>query len=124
MNYALTALSLGYRKTCRHFEIFVFLILKQTTSFIFLLFTTLQYSTRVSNELGAGHPQVARLAVHVVLLMAFSEGIVVGIVMLLVRNIWGYAYSNEVDVVRYVADMMPILAISNLIDGLQAVLSG
>lgn len=56
--------------------------------------------------------------------MAISEGIVVGLVMILVRNIWGYAYSNEVDGVKYVADMMPILAISNLIDGIQAVLSG
>ncbi|KAF3437232.1 hypothetical protein FNV43_RR19985 [Rhamnella rubrinervis] len=81
-------------------------------------------STRVSNELGAGHSQAAHLAVHVVLLMAISEGIVVGLAMILVRNIWGYAYSNEVDVIKYVADMMPILAMSNLIDGVQAVLSG
>ncbi|KAG5522548.1 hypothetical protein RHGRI_034642 [Rhododendron griersonianum] len=81
-------------------------------------------STRVSNELGAGNPQAARLAVSVVLVMAVTEGVLVGAVLILIRNIWGYAYSNEVEVVRYVAAMMPILAISNLLDGLQSVLSG
>lgn len=78
----------------------------------------------MSNELGAGNPQAARLAVSVVLVMAVTEGVLVGAVLILIRNIWGYAYSNEVEVVRYVAAMMPILAISNLLDGLQSVLSG
>ncbi|KAI8528641.1 hypothetical protein RHMOL_Rhmol12G0163400 [Rhododendron molle] len=81
-------------------------------------------STRVSNELGAGNPQAARLAVSVVLVMAVTEGVLVGAVLILIRNLWGHAYSNEVEVVRYVAAMMPILAISNLLDGLQTVLSG
>ncbi|KAB1212442.1 MATE efflux family protein 6 [Morella rubra] len=81
-------------------------------------------STRVSNELGAGRPESARLAVRVVLVMAITEGILVGSVLILIRNIWGYAYSDEIEVVRYVAIMMPILAISNFLDGLQCVLSG
>ncbi|WOG93590.1 hypothetical protein DCAR_0312876 [Daucus carota subsp. sativus] len=81
-------------------------------------------STRVANELGAGHPQAARLAVYVVFAMALTEGILLGMVILLIRNIWGYAYSNEVEVVQYVAIMMPILAISNFFDGLMTVLSG
>ncbi|KAH6822241.1 MATE efflux family protein [Perilla frutescens var. hirtella] len=81
-------------------------------------------STRVSNELGAGHPRAARLAVGVVLAMAITEGILVGLVLILIRNVWGYAYSNETEVVSYVATMMPILAASNFMDGLQCVLSG
>nr|XP_023879229.1 protein DETOXIFICATION 16-like [Quercus suber] len=81
-------------------------------------------STRVSNELGAGNAEAACLAVRVVFVIATIEGIVVGLVMILIRNIWGYAYSNEVEVVRHVANIMPILATSNFLDGLQAVLSG
>ncbi|GLT60380.1 hypothetical protein SLA2020_331480 [Shorea laevis] len=81
-------------------------------------------STRVSNELGAGHPDAARLAVCVVLVIGITEGILVGLVLILIRNIWGYAYSNEIEVVEYVAVMMPILAASNFLDGLQCVLSG
>ncbi|KAK2385626.1 Protein DETOXIFICATION 16 [Trifolium repens] len=81
-------------------------------------------STRVSNELGAAHPSAARLAVHVVLVMALIEGTLVGTVMILIRNIWAYAYSNEIEVVEYVAKMLPILAISHFLDGFQCVLSG
>lgn len=84
----------------------------------------LLYSTRVSNELGAGHPEAARLAVHVVLVMAVAEGVLVGLVLLLIRNVWGYAFSSEMEVVNYVAKMIPILAVSNFMDGLQCVLSG
>lgn len=81
-------------------------------------------STRVSNELGAGRPQSARLAVMVVVGLAIAEGLIVGSLMILVRNIWGYAYSNELEVVKYVAIMIPILATSNFLDGIQCVLSG
>ncbi|KAM3750966.1 hypothetical protein ACB098_04G073200 [Castanea mollissima] len=81
-------------------------------------------STRVSNELGAGRPKIARLAVCVVLVVAITEGLLVGSVLILIRNIWGYAYSDETQLVEYVAGMMPILAISNFLDGLQCVLSG
>lgn len=81
-------------------------------------------STRVSNELGAGHPQTARLALYVVLAVAVIEGLVLGLVIILIRNVWGYAYSNETEVVRYIAAMMPLLATSNFMDGLQCVLSG
>ncbi|MED6195427.1 Protein DETOXIFICATION 16 [Stylosanthes scabra] len=48
-------------------------------------------STRVSNELGAGHPKAARLGVYFVFAMAMVEGIFVGAIMILIRNIWGYA---------------------------------
>ncbi|KAJ4713474.1 Protein DETOXIFICATION [Melia azedarach] len=81
-------------------------------------------STRVSNELGAGHWEAARLAVCVVVVMAVTEGILVGSLLILIRNIWGYAYSSEIEVIKYVASMMPILAFSNFLDGLQCVLSG
>ncbi|CAJ2637138.1 unnamed protein product [Trifolium pratense] len=81
-------------------------------------------SIRVSNELGAGHPRAARLAVYVVVVIALIESILVGAAMILLRNICGYAYSNEEEVVKYVATMLPILAASNLLDGMQCVLSG
>lgn len=81
-------------------------------------------STRVSNELGAGHPRTARLAVIVVLVVAIVVGILIGSIIISIRKFLGYAYSNEVEVVQYVATMMPILAASNFLDGLQCVLSG
>lgn len=47
-----------------------------------------------------------------------------GIVLILIRNVWGYAYSNDIEVVDYVAVMLPVVATSNFLDGLQCVLSG
>ncbi|URE49147.1 Mate efflux family protein [Musa troglodytarum] len=81
-------------------------------------------SVRVSNELGAGQPQAASLSVHVVLIIAITEGLVVALVTILVRNVWGYLYSYEEDVVRYVSTMMPVLAMSDFMDGIQCTLSG
>ncbi|KAL2342373.1 hypothetical protein Fmac_003658 [Flemingia macrophylla] len=81
-------------------------------------------STRVSNELGAGRPWIARLAVCVVSVMAIFEGVVIGTVMILIRNIWGHAYSDEQQVVKYVSIMMPLLALSSFVDSLLGVLSG
>lgn len=45
-------------------------------------------------------------------------------IMILLRNIWGYAYSSEEDVVAYIARMLPILAVSFFVDGLNGSLSG
>ncbi|XP_047320401.1 protein DETOXIFICATION 16-like [Impatiens glandulifera] len=81
-------------------------------------------STRVSNELGAGQPYAARLAVFVVLFLSAIEGLIGSLVAVWVRNFWGYMFTNEEEVVNYMAYIMPLLAASNFIDGIQAVFSG
>ncbi|XP_075634341.1 protein DETOXIFICATION 16-like [Castanea sativa] len=81
-------------------------------------------STRVSNEMGAGCPHGARLALRVMITFALSEGATIAITTLLVRNVWGKLYSREEEVIRYVARMMPLLALSDFLDGFQCVLSG
>ncbi|KAL6623022.1 hypothetical protein ACP70R_032901 [Stipagrostis hirtigluma subsp. patula] len=80
--------------------------------------------TRVSNELGAEQPQAARLAAQVAVCMTLSEGVVLAAIMVLMRKIWGYAYSSEEEVVLYIARMLPILAVSFFVDGLNGSLSG
>ncbi|KFK36328.1 hypothetical protein AALP_AA4G108600, partial [Arabis alpina] len=81
-------------------------------------------STRVSNELGAGNPNMAKLAVRVVISIAIVESILVGSVLILIRKIWGFAYSSDPQVVTYVASMFPILALGHCLDSFQTVLSG
>ncbi|XP_020409731.1 protein DETOXIFICATION 16 isoform X3 [Prunus persica] len=81
-------------------------------------------STRVSNELGAGRPQGAQLALRVMTIMALSEGAAIATATVLVRYVWGKLYSNENEVIIYVAKMMPLLALSDFLDGFQCVLSG
>ncbi|XP_022728016.1 protein DETOXIFICATION 8-like [Durio zibethinus] len=81
-------------------------------------------STRVSNELGAGNPQAAQLSVIVAMVIAAIEPLVVAIVLFCCRYDFGYLFSNEKEIVNYVAEMIPLLCISVLMDSLQAVLSG
>eukprot|EP01018_Ginkgo_biloba_P027028 Gb_29736 [translate_table: standard] len=81
-------------------------------------------STRVSNELGAGRSGAARLAVYVVVGLGAMEAVMLGCILFSIRNVWGYAYSNEEEVIDYVAKMMPLLACSTIFDGIQGVLSG
>ncbi|KAL6853629.1 hypothetical protein ACP4OV_019658 [Aristida adscensionis] len=77
-----------------------------------------------SNELGAGRPQAARLATRVVMLLALSLGVSEGLVLVLVRRLLGYAYSNAEEVASYTARMMPVLAVCILFDSMECVLSG
>ncbi|CAO2168238.1 unnamed protein product [Urochloa humidicola] len=94
-----------------------------------LLFTiplglTYAVSTRVSNELGAGQPQSAKLAAKVVLCMALSTGFVLTLAMILLRNVWGHMYSSDREVVSYFAKMLPVVGITFFIDSFNGTLSG
>ncbi|XP_065636923.1 protein DETOXIFICATION 6 isoform X2 [Quercus suber] len=81
-------------------------------------------STRISNELGAGNPQAARAAVWATMFLSITEGIIVSVTLFFCRYVLGYAYSNEKQVVNYIAVMAPLICLSILMDSLQAVLSG
>lgn len=81
-------------------------------------------SIRVSNELGGGQPQAARQSVRAIFVITVVEGLLVALATILLRNVWGYLYSNEVEVVNYVSTMMPVLAVSDFLDGIQCALSG
>ncbi|KAG8639175.1 protein DETOXIFICATION 12 isoform X1 [Manihot esculenta] len=81
-------------------------------------------STRVSNELGAGNPQAARVAVYAVSFLAVVETTIVTATLFASRRIFGYVFSNEKDVVDYVTTMAPLLCLSVIMDSLQGVLSG
>ena len=85
---------------------------------------SLLISIRVSNELGAGRSRAAYLAVCVAVFMVATEGILVGTVMSLGRKFWGYFYSKDKQVVKYVGEMLLLIAASHFIDGIQSVLTG
>lgn len=81
-------------------------------------------STRVSNELGAGQPQAAKLATRVAMCLALSSGLLLTMAMTLLRNVWGHMYSNDPEVVACFAKMLPVLGISFFMDNIQGTLSG
>ncbi|XP_034700930.1 protein DETOXIFICATION 12-like [Vitis riparia] len=81
-------------------------------------------STRVSNELGAGNPQKARLAVYALMFLAVTETAVVSTTLFASRRVFGYLFSNEKEVVDYVTNMSPLVCLSVILDSMQGVLSG
>ncbi|CAN1797692.1 Protein DETOXIFICATION 14 [Linum perenne] len=59
-------------------------------------------STRVSNELGAGKPKAAKMAVEAVMILAVMELAVVILPLFLCRHILGYVFSNDKEIVEVV----------------------
>ncbi|KAL2651203.1 hypothetical protein R1flu_019331 [Riccia fluitans] len=80
--------------------------------------------TRVSNELGAFRPASAKLAGKVVLGISICCVVCISSSMVLARNIWGKSFSKIEEVVLGVAQLIPLVALSSVFDGIQGVLSG
>ncbi|KAH0917728.1 hypothetical protein HID58_025388 [Brassica napus] len=76
-------------------------------------------STRVANELGAGNPKQARMAVY-----TFVESIMVSATIFAARNMFGYLFTSETKVVDYVRSIAPLVSLSVIFDVLHAVLAG
>ncbi|CAJ2630613.1 unnamed protein product [Trifolium pratense] len=81
-------------------------------------------SSRVSNALGAGCAQAARLSVYAAMTVAVSEAILVSSTIFASRHILGYLFSNEQDVVDYVTNMVPLISINVIVDSLHGTLAG
>ncbi|OIW07383.1 hypothetical protein TanjilG_10218 [Lupinus angustifolius] len=81
-------------------------------------------STRVSNEIGAGNPKAAQGTVRVVVIIGMAEAVIVSTFFYCCRHILGYAYSNDKEVVDYVAEMVPLLCVSVSADSIIGALSG
>ncbi|KAH7543169.1 hypothetical protein FEM48_Zijuj02G0154800 [Ziziphus jujuba var. spinosa] len=86
--------------------------------------SALMVCTRVSNELGAGNPQAARIATCAVMFLAVAETSIVSTTLFFTRRIFGYTFSNEKEVVDYVTKMAPLVCLNAIFDSLQGVLSG
>ncbi|KAK7380321.1 hypothetical protein VNO78_32829 [Psophocarpus tetragonolobus] len=81
-------------------------------------------STRVSNELGAGNSYAARVAVLAAMSLAVMETTVVSTTLFACRNVYGYVFSNEKEIVDYVTVMAPLVCISVIVDSIEGVLTG
>lgn len=74
--------------------------------------------------MGAGNPHGGQGTVGAVMVLVVSEATIVSIALFCCRYVLGYAYSNEPEVVDYVAKMVPLLRLSISVDSLVGVLSG
>lgn len=81
-------------------------------------------SVRVSNELGARNPKSASFSVVVVTLISLIISVIMAVVVLAIRDIISYAFTDGEEVAAAVSDLCPLLALSIVLNGIQPVLSG
>lgn len=81
-------------------------------------------SVRVGNELGAGHPKSAAFSIVIVNSVSFIISMVSAIIVIVLRDVISYAFTEGETVAKAVSDLCPLLAISILLNGFQPVLSG
>ncbi|XP_059450549.1 protein DETOXIFICATION 40-like [Corylus avellana] len=81
-------------------------------------------SVRVSNELGARNPKSAAFSVVVVTLISFIISVIAALIVLALRDVISYAFTEGEAVAAAVSDLCPLLALTLLLNGVQPVLSG
>ncbi|PUZ52603.1 hypothetical protein GQ55_6G283900 [Panicum hallii var. hallii] len=81
-------------------------------------------SVRVSNELGAGRPRAAKFAILVVLMSSVAIGLAFFAAVLALRDVYGAPFTGSPAVVREVASLGVVFALSLLLNSVQPVLSG
>ncbi|KAJ4730029.1 Protein DETOXIFICATION [Melia azedarach] len=81
-------------------------------------------SVRVSNELGAGNPKSAAFSVVVVTIVSFIISVLAAILVLVLRDVMSYAFTEGEAVAAAVSDLCPLLALTLALNGIQPVLSG
>lgn len=79
---------------------------------------------RVSNELGAGHPKSAAFSVIVVNSISFIISVIAAIIVLALRHVISYVFTEGEVVADAVSDLCPLLALTLILNGVQPVLSG
>ncbi|KAI4305985.1 hypothetical protein L6164_029305 [Bauhinia variegata] len=90
----------------------------------FMLGLSAAASIRVSNELGAAHPRVAKFSVFVVNGTSILISIVFCLIVLVFRVGLSKLFTSDSEVIESVISMTPLLAISVFLNGIQPILSG
>ena len=85
-------------------------------------------SVRVSNELGAGHPNAAKFSVVVVTLTSLLIGIIFMILVFITKNdfpvLFTNSQENSQEVMHAVTKLATLLALTMVLNSVQPVLSG
>ncbi|XP_057460568.1 protein DETOXIFICATION 41-like [Actinidia eriantha] len=90
----------------------------------FMLGLAAAASVRVSNELGAEHPMVAKFSVLVVNGTSILISIFFSAIVLIFKVELSKLFTSDSEVIAAVSDLTPLLAISVFLNGIQPILSG
>ncbi|XWS63716.1 hypothetical protein CRYUN_Cryun06bG0125600 [Craigia yunnanensis] len=81
-------------------------------------------SVRVSNELGAGHPRKAKLALLVAVISSFLISLGMAAILIIFRDKYPALFSTDSQVKAAVKELTPLLAFCITLNNVQPVLSG
>ncbi|KAF8322159.1 MATE efflux family protein [Clavulina sp. PMI_390] len=95
-----------------------------STTFQFPFSLSVAASVRIGNHLGAGDALRAKVATHVSLLIALGMGLILSTIFLVFKDSWALLFNDDPRVAQRVAQVMPILALFQIFDGLCGVTSG
>ncbi|CAE6418871.1 unnamed protein product [Rhizoctonia solani] len=79
---------------------------------------------RIGNLLGAGQGRKARITAEVSLCLSLLYALCVGLVFFIFRKQWGYMFNSDEVMVRLVSDIMPLVAVFQIADGMSVVSGG
>ncbi|PWN53420.1 MATE efflux family protein, partial [Violaceomyces palustris] len=81
-------------------------------------------AVRIGNLLGAGRAKEAKISSNVALLLSLVMGGANSAMYLAFRKQWGYLFSSDPEVIRLVGEILPILALFQVADGVCGIAGG
>ncbi|KAM7393655.1 hypothetical protein PAMP_020512 [Pampus punctatissimus] len=93
-------------------------------AYMFPLGISAAASVRVGNALGAGNIEQAKLSCNVPIVCAFIIACFVGVILGVTRNVIGYIFTSEPDIIQRVGEVMMIFAFMHFVDAIAGVSGG
>ncbi|KAK5858507.1 hypothetical protein PBY51_002640 [Eleginops maclovinus] len=81
-------------------------------------------SVRVGNALGAGNTEQAKLSSKVSLICACFVSCLIGAGLIVLKDLVGYIFTTEQDIIQRVADVMKLYCVSHVAEAIAAVTGG
>lgn len=81
-------------------------------------------TVRIGNLLGSRHGKKARIAAEVAISLAFLLAFVLCAIFTIFRKNWGYLFNNDEEVIALVSGILPLVALFQIVDGVNAVTGG
>ncbi|KAB5592882.1 MATE efflux family protein [Ceratobasidium theobromae] len=81
-------------------------------------------TVRVGNLLGSGHGKKARVAAEMSLCLSFVFALCLSTLYIVFRERWGYLFNNDETVVGVVSIILPLVAVFQVVDGINCVAGG
>lgn len=94
------------------------LLVSASTSYQLSFAISAAASVRIGNLVGSGNAFRARAAAYVALLLVMCTGSFSSMVFLIFRKSWGYLFNGDAEVVNLVAEVLPLVALFQILDGL------